>query len=892
MSVLSPMLRAPSPRRNLTAIFLALMFIFADLAILEYHESADELADNKSTDMVSATYRPIAETHIADDDPGVNFATADNSKIGQDFSSEARALISFANSYTTADSITSATLHFQCREIFAISNNDVKAYAASTETTWRASESTWVDANSTNTWSSPGADGTSDRGDWETPATTTATINPIVTNYSFNVTYLVQQDIFSGNSDFSFLISALGGMLECAKDSNATAAYKPVLHIESQSRPHGSGASAVADFAEDGMPLMSNNFILAAETLPTLSYNSLVGEGVEFQLSLSDDFRNVEDLDWVYSTMNDPFTKTSTTGTYTIPATDELTNGTSVNYRYRAIDNTSKLSDWTLGDFLLPGLDVVDNRDGTATMVLYASDLNLTGYTLIEDAVVNSAQILPEGTESLLYFANTPTSESLIHTRLNLQYLGLSPSSTILDAKLILTRSTSLPDAPMFSLHTMTNSDWVEDEVTWNLEQNGVPWNSGGKDSLGHATDTGIYGTQLNSNFEFDIQHLLESEVSSGMTDSLELTINGLTESQPKPTSNEVVEFYAKEDLSVNSPRIYIKYEPQYNSSVPNPILESPINGEPVWEINGHNLSGDQTPDLIWNATTSPTMGVIFQLANDSLFRDVIVENDARTQTPMLSNQGQFSIPQASALDKGKKYYWRMSHFDGDNKLSDWEYGEFLLSSLTSSYISGDRHQIEIRLGTESLDTTMPVCKDISLTSAFPTSSNYGAPYIVAASDPAQGTNTGLFQCDLRNYLLPSGYAVESASVSMELYSQSLNPVVGVWEGLNHDWVEQSATWNNYDSTNFWDAPGANGQDRGSLLDSVSISPSTSSYEWNITSAAQNAMRDGTQLDLIMDIRSTSSGNQQALFKSHYDSEQSELPNDNHSLHPRLKSIA
>ena len=103
-------------------------------------------------------------------------------------------------------------------------------------------------------------------------------------------------------------------------------------------------------------------------------------------------------------------------------------------------------------------------------------------------------------------------------------------------------------------------------------------------------------------------------------------------------------------------------------------------------------------------------------------------------------------------------------------------------------------------------------------------------PYIATASDPTQGTNTGLFQCDLRNYLLPDGYAVESASVSMELYSQSLNPVVGMWEGLNHDWVEQEATWNNYDSTNVWDVSGANGQDRGSLLDSVSISPSASSY--------------------------------------------------------------
>ena len=717
-----------------------------------------------------------------------------------------------------------------------------------------------------------------DRGAWETPAITAATTNPIITNYSFNVTYLVQQDILSGISDFSFLLSALGGMLECAKDSNATAAYKPVLHIESQNQPHGSGASAVADFAEDGMPLMSNNFILAAETLPTLSYKSLVGEGVEFQLSLSEDFRNVEDLDWVYSTMNDPFATTSTTGSYTIPATDELTNGTIVNYRYRAIDNTSKLSDWALGDFLLPGLDVVDNRDGTATMVLYANDLNLSGYTLIEDAVVNSALNIADGTNSLLTFVNSPTSESLLHTRLNLQYLGISSTSTILDAKLILTRNNNLPKTPMLSMHTMSNTGWVENEVTWNLEQNGIPWNSGGKDSLGRATDTGISGAQANSNFEFDFQHLLESEVSNGVTDPLEFTINGLTDSQLKPSTNELVEFFAKEDFSPNSPRIYITYEQEYNSSVPDPILESPINGAPVWKINGHNLSGDETPDLVWNATVSPSMGVIFQLANDSLFRDIIVENDARTQNPMLSSQGQFSIPQVSALDKGKKYYWRMSHFDGDNKLSDWEYGEFLVSSLTSTYISGDRHQIEIRLGTEALDTTMPVCKDISLTSAFPTSSNYGAPYIATALDPSQGTNTGLFQCDLRNYLLPDGYAVESASVSMELYSQSLSPTVGIWEGLNHEWVEQEATWNNYDSTNIWDVPGANGQDRGSLLDSVSISPSASTYEWNITSAAQNAMRDGTQLDLIMDIRSTSSGSQQALFKSHYDANSQNYP--------------
>ena len=116
-------------------------------------------------------------------------------------------------------------------------------------------------------------------------------------------------------------------------------------------------------------------------------------------------------------------------------------------------------------------------------------------------------------------------------------------------------------------MHTMSNTGWVENEVTWNLEQNGIPWNSGGKDSLGRATDTGISGAQANSNFEFDFQHLLESEVSNGVLDPLEFTINGLTDSQLKPTTNEVVEFFAKEDFSPNSPRIYITYEQEYNGS-------------------------------------------------------------------------------------------------------------------------------------------------------------------------------------------------------------------------------------------------------------------------------------------------------------------------------------
>ena len=63
----------------------------------------------------------------------------------------------------------------------------------------------------------------------------------------------------------------------------------------------GDGGSVESNFASNDTALMSPNFILQPQTNPTISYQNLNGSGVEFQFSLSEDFRDVNDLDWLYS---------------------------------------------------------------------------------------------------------------------------------------------------------------------------------------------------------------------------------------------------------------------------------------------------------------------------------------------------------------------------------------------------------------------------------------------------------------------------------------------------------------------------------------------------------------------------------------------------------------
>ena len=144
-------------------------------------------------------------------------------------------------------------------------------------------------------WGEAGADGANDRSSWEPPfrAMTNGT-------YSLNVTAFAQEAASNNESHFGVLLSGLGSHFECKMSESFPVTDRPELVMVTSSTAAGNGGSVTSNFATDGMPLMAGGLVLAADTAPTLSYESLIGAHVEFQLSLDSTFKDYNDLDWHY----------------------------------------------------------------------------------------------------------------------------------------------------------------------------------------------------------------------------------------------------------------------------------------------------------------------------------------------------------------------------------------------------------------------------------------------------------------------------------------------------------------------------------------------------------------------------------------------------------------
>ena len=128
-----------------------------------------------------------------------------------------------------------------------------------------------------------------------------------------------------------------------------------------------------------------------------------------------------------------------------------------------------------------------------------------------------------------------------------------------------------------------------------------------------------------------------------------------------------------------------------------------------------------------------------------------------------------------------------------------------------------------------------------------------------------------LMGCDLTSHLLPSGYAVKTATMKMRLADWPTgSPTVGAWESRQHNWSESSATWTTFDGTNNWGTSGAKGWERAGLLDSETLGNSYSAGDWvefDITLAVQNAMREDRAVDLVIGVVGVGSGaDRDALF--------------------------
>ena len=336
------MIKESNSRRTAAAILLVIMFLSADILVTQTSFETPILEDSDNVQNSIRNVVASSMVHISSEDVNTNFAGGAfvlNSLVGVNATDEARSLINFNNTVNSNDTIQSAILSMHCNDVYAPNTiSAINLYAASVEKSWRSTESTWINSDSTTFWQTAGGDDvSSDRSGWEIPASKTQISTSGVYNYSFNVTKLVQQDSIDNKTTFDFILSAVGGMLQCVQ---TTQIYPPYIAIETSSVTPGDGGSVTSDFVADGMPLMSNDFLLTAETNPTLSYSNLNGSHVEFQLSLGEDFRNRTDLDWVYSTLNDPFTTTLNSGSFTIPQSDSIQNGSIIHYRSRSLDSS------------------------------------------------------------------------------------------------------------------------------------------------------------------------------------------------------------------------------------------------------------------------------------------------------------------------------------------------------------------------------------------------------------------------------------------------------------------------------------------------------------------------------------------------------------------------
>ena len=255
---------------------------------------------------------------------------------------------------------------------------------------------------------------------------------------------------------------------------------------------------------------------------------------------------------------------------------------------------------------------------------------------------------------------------------------------------------------------------------------------------------------------------------------------------------------------------------------------------------------------------------MIFELSTDSLFHDRVARIDTRVDSDFAPSDGELSFTGADSLEAGHMYNWRMLHVDADGRHGEWSYSSFLISALNSTWLGGDRYEFRLKQGNASSDGLHPACADAYIDSGMP-SSNYGSETELQVSyNTIPSETTVLFGCDLSTTFLPTGYAVESAN--LELYLSDFpfgTPVVGAWENTQHGWTEDGATWATYDGTNTWNSVGAKGSERSSLLDSVSIGSgytSSSSVNWNVTLAVQNAMRNNHSADFILGIVGAGSG--------------------------------
>ena len=854
-----------SKRRQ--ALTIVLLFLLADLLVADVILGY-ELEDENSISYVQLADNATADSQIYSLNPTTNYGGDVTANIGPDDvgAGESKMVISFPLNLSGPTDISSASVELLCATDLSAQTSTF--FISALSNSFNESAVSWMNRTATQLWASPGADGVGDHGDWEPP-----NVEMMNGTFSFNVTALVQKAVRNGNSSINFLLAAFGAQYSCSTMDETSASDRPKILITYAATAPAVVGTLLPNFIADGAALMTGDFILSANTLPTISWTNQLGQGAEVQLSLSASFMEVGDSWWSYSSMaNGTFQFSATNGQMTFPSENELSNGTTMNYRIRAT-NSDQIGDWETGYFHLPSLLMIDNGNGTASVSIFAETLGLTENaikdTYSDDSVSGGNQNFG-GQSDVVVGMDTPMDDQYGYFGINPALWGMHSNATMLQADFVLARNSYNNDGRV-SFHRFDNNDWSEGGLTSNSPEGSIAWSDGGRNNKDIAAIQTFWSNQTDSDFRIDISTEVQEWLDTSSNDPISIfsTIRGEYEQHVASTD---IDFHSTE-ATAESDQPYLELMYKWGDGVaPNSVdLLAPDDGTGVWTVNQHNLSGNTTPSLEWNGSDANAEGyeMIWQLSSGPEFRNITASVNTIDDSDFAPSDGLFNL---SSLTVGNTYAWRMQHIASDGHRGPWSSSTFFIPGITSNWLGGDSYELRLSSGnSSSIGPAMPNCQDTYIDSGSP-NSTYGSEGEIQVSYNSFSEASILFGCDISSHFLPDGYAVSYANLRMKLSYVSGNPVVGAWDNSQSNWDADSATWNTYDGVNNWSQSGAKGSERGSLLSSTTITSAVSSGDWvswNITRGSQDAMRNDGSLDFIVGmIGAGSGGSREALLYS------------------------
>jgi len=866
-------------RKITTSLLLVLMFLFADLALPQAvpNWTNNELDEPETFMQTTSSFSVSKDAGIQSSNPNSNYGSDETATLGLGVSGESRILISFNNSVPSGDMVTDSTLELTCG-IDPLTIGTIDIFSSRLKTSWDEANVTWNSPDDGQNWGLSGADDDSDHGTWEPPFYGYAN-----NTFTINVTAIVQDAVINSRGSIDIILAATGSEYTCHMSESTDSNSRPSLSITHQNGTHSNGGSLAPNFVDDGAALMDEDeFLLKAATNPELSWVSMSGSNAQVQLSNNIDFKSDSDSAWYYNTIDNSSLFTINTaageGSMVVPNGHELSNSTTMYYRMRAIDSAGTIGAWSTGNFHLPGHSV-SLVDGYGQFSFSFDDLGLVEKT-IEDSFIDSSNVAKNtnmGSDGNITVGSSSSTDQYGLLRINLDDIGMHDNSSIVSAILSLERL-SFSGSAVVSFHIMDGEEWTETGVTWRKYDGTYYWDDGGRMP---SMSVGLFeGDQSSSTIEVNLTAAIQkwiddnnaaSSSATSTSDSIELMMVASTWGIEE-SSSKFVNLCSTEATGCDQPSLEITYDWGSNGPPASPSHVSPLDGYPVWNLSGDNLSGNTMPTLSWDGSISWSGDMLMQVATDSEYRNIVRSFNTATTSEFTETDGNWSVPGNDSLQDGVMYHWRLAQVDSSSHHhSWWSTSSFLVSGLESEYLQDDEHRLRLSHGNATTAGDAPSCEDTYIDSGTASNNYNGEDEMQVSYNTFPSETSILIGCDLTSHLLPSGYAVKTASLKMRLADYpSGTPTLGAWESRQHNWSESVATWSTYDGTNSWGTSGAKGWERAGLLDTESLGNSYSAGDWvelDITLAVQNAMRENRSVDLILGIIGVGSGgDRDALF--------------------------